>query len=621
MRKDISFILLILITAIITVCGNFAVILFSGSGEIPFSAVLKSFILPAFGYILLITLIWIPKIRLFVSKDFCAGDEKSFKLLKAIGGLPIKSIAYIVLFQAMFLWPVIFLMGDSLGILAELRKVAYGACLAFGMVIGTFVYNLGEGIVLKTLTSNNITNYPKGLRENRQSMKSSIIPVAMCIVAATVTLSFVLLIIAKSPVVDLTKIEKNTWMMIATVLALFFACISSLFIYIKNNTTKYFVSIVSQLENLSSGKKDLTRRISVSSVDECGTIAGMINIFSGNISEGIGEIKNDQRILTESTENLKNDAQDIHTAINRISNSISEVHERTGNQMQSINQASAAILEFSKNIESLNKSILNQSDSMNLASAAVEEMVENISSIGSVIEKMAVHFRTVNIAANEGISVQKESSELVARIVIQSQSLQAANRIISTISSQTNLLAMNAAIEAAHAGEAGKGFSVVADEIRKLAETSSAESKKIHNELKEIIATIEGIVKGSELSSSAFSAVNARVCETEDLVLNVKNAIREQQQGASQVLESLKNMNDISAEVKNGSAEMTEGNEMMLKEISLLQNQSKEISSTMENVSTDINFINTDAKEISELAENTYSVVEKIKTVVDSFDL
>jgi methyl-accepting chemotaxis protein len=304
-----------------------------------------------------------------------------------------------------------------------------------------------------------------------------------------------------------------------------------------------------------------------------------------------------------------------------ISRSVESVLNKTKDQMKSVNTSSQTVRRISDYIRSLQESITVQSSSMNQASAAVEEMVGNISSISSVTEKMATQFRTVEKAAGDGSNIQQESARRVRQIVEQSQALQAANRIIASIAAQTNLLAMNAAIEAAHAGEIGRGFSVVADEIRKLAENSSTESKKIGSELKQISETIDLIVKDSKASEVAFAEVSNRVSETEKLVIEVDNAIREQKTGAGQVIDSHRTMNEITAKVSSGSQEMGQGTQDMLKEIDALQDNAGEIEARMEEISGNIKKLNIGAQEVSELAIDTRSSIEMISGIADGFEV
>jgi methyl-accepting chemotaxis protein len=287
--------------------------------------------------------------------------------------------------------------------------------------------------------------------------------------------------------------------------------------------------------------------------------------------------------------------------------------------LQEAEASAGAVQQIARNIEALDSSIANQSSSISQASVAVEEMVGNITSIGTVAEKMLGQFKTVRNAASEGETIQKESVAQVQEVVEESKSLQEANKIIATIAAQTNLLSMNAAIEAAHAGEAGRGFAVVADEIRKLAEDSSRESQKIGAELKQITETIKRIVEGSKASEQAFNQVSRRVMETEKLVFEVDSAIREQQEGAGQVLDALKAMNEITTKVKSDSKEMNEGNAVMLEKMYQLQTDSTNIADSLEGVVKSLAGINQNARQVSVMADNTESAIENMAGIADGF--
>jgi len=622
MKKGSVFLALVSGTAFVAVIGNFSLLYLFSSGEIPFTIMLTRFSLPAFLFMAVIAILSKADSKLFNSGDFTKPGEKALYLLKKIGAVPIKTIALIMLLQAIFLSIIIFVFGKTFGVDPGTQAFLYSACLAFGMTMGCLTYVISDGLVTRTLLGHNITAYPNNLREYRQSLKICIVPNAVLLVSVVLTFSVMALSLHKNGM-DVSSVRSGGWTVTILVLAAFFIFIIILGINLKKNASFLFHSIITQLENLSAGKKDLKQRINIASVDELGTIAGMMNNFCDNIALSMKEIKVDQQELFESSRQLEHNAQEMYKSVDRISSAIAEAREKAeaGARTLSVDQSSAAIHKIAQNIEALSISIITQSSSVSQASAAIEEMVGNISSIGKVTRKMEEQFGTVNKAANEGIIIQKNSTESVDQIALQSKALQAANYIIATISAQTNLLAMNAAIEAAHAGAAGRGFSVVADEIRKLAETAAEESKKISQELKQISKAIDGVVKDTRSSSAAFSDVSMRAGETESLVREVNNAIKEQQEGADQILTALKSMNEITDEVKTGSNTMRENNNTMLSEIGQLQKQSKDISTGMDNISKEINNINTDAGAVSKLAGAAYTTVEKLKDIVDSFEV
>jgi methyl-accepting chemotaxis protein len=619
LQKRAIFFIIIIASAAGTAIVNFFFLFLFHNPQVALDQLLLRAGLPGVGYILLVTFVLIRNAASFDAARFAVSGEAYVQALKKLGSTPVKMIAFNVLSELAFLG-LIFIQGENAGIQRETAVPLFFAAFSLGMLIGTFIYVLVDSLVSKTLISYNLTVYPRDLRENRQGLKLLIIPIAVALMSLLFAFSITLLTIYNSGG-SLPEINPQSGLLAFILTGVFFVSVIMLASTLKKNAGLTFNSIIVQLEHISSAKKDLVKRISLCSVDELGTIAGMINSFCDNIGNEIRDLRGSQHKLAASSVELGHNATDMDVSVSRISGGADQVRTKIQNQMISVSTSSTVIEEIAKNIESLNISISRQSSSVSASSTAVEKMVENVKSIGIMVEKMLEQFRIVDNAASKGGTMQKESGEKVQKIAEESKGLQEANKIIAAIAAQTNLLAMNAAIEAAHAGDTGRGFSVVAGEIRKLAESSSLESQKISAQLKQITKTIDGIVAGAKASEQAFGQVSLRVGETGKLVSELNSAIRKQQEGAGQVLDALRVMNDITAEVKTGSREMTEGNVAMLQEMNNLRSDSREISSGIEEMVKSVSRVNKNTGQVSMLAANVQSAIKDITVIVDSFEV
>jgi len=614
-NRNLFFLALVFFAGIAVMLGDFMLLLFFGT-SLPL--LFSHFVPAAMAFIILFTGAMGTNLKCFRNDYFqnCTEEEYTARL-KKIGAIPIKMIATIVLIHVLFLISVFF-RSEFLNIDPSTKTFLALAMFSCGILVGTFLYVIGDGLIFKTLLSSNLTSYPRSIHEKRQELKFFIIPIVVALMCLLFASSVILLGLDKAGV-TLDTVRVSEWFVIQVPIVAFFVYLILMAIVLKRNLSRYFSLVLKQMENLSSEKKDLTQRVQIVSVDELGSIAGMVNTLCEHLSKGILDIKGGQKELAVVGTRLADNAFAMADSTNQINGSAEHVLTKTKGQMESVDTATKAVNELADLIGTMEESISSQTSSMTVCSSAIEEMVGNISSIGALTEKMAAQFKTVSQSSEEGSRIQNASKERIFKIVEQSNALLEANSIIAKIAAQTNLLAINAAIEAAHAGEAGQGFSVVADEIRKLAENSSNESKKISADLKEIVETIEYIVKDAETSRRAFAEVSRRIEETEKLVTEVDYAIREHKTGAGQVLESLKEMNDINSQVSDYSCSMSKGNEIMLREIHALHGSAAKISSRMEEVSEGIKRINSGAQEVSDLAAASHSSIDKISDIADGF--
>jgi methyl-accepting chemotaxis protein len=552
--------------------------------------------------------------------DFSArqGDGEAYgDAIASLGGAPLKSLIGFILFILAYLAS-LFSLASAAGLQATGRLPLFLFVFSLGMLDAAFIFVLGDNLNSKTLLENRLAAYPPGLREARQQRKIFIIPTFMSLMSFLFAFATAFLAIDKTGGESL-RISPAALSPVFALAAAYFLVVLTLMSIWNRNTGLIFQSVIAQLERLSAAEKDLTARISIGSVDELGSVAGMVNVFCEGLMSSVRNLKTAQKELNVLGEELRKNAGDTAGAVSQISASVERIREKTRFQSESVAESSSAVEEIASNIESLEGLIADQASSVSEASASIEEMIGNIASVTRSIDAMAEQFTILLAAAEEGRTTQTASRMRIEQISARSEALLEANKTISTIASQTNLLAMNAAIEAAHAGDAGRGFSVVADEIRRLAETSSGQSKAIRTELTQVQKAIEEVVATSKDSESSFARVTERIGETDALVREVQRAMVEQKEGSAQVLEALRSMNDITSQVKTGSREMSAGNATVLQEIGRLREATADIKTSMEEMAIGASGIARSAKSVSDMAEGTRNTIRAMDDAIGNF--
>lgn len=380
-----------------------------------------------------------------------------------------------------------------------------------------------------------------------------------------------------------------------------------------------FSSIKKNIDDLNTGDKDLTKRLTIYHNNEISQVKKSVNTFVNTVHETVREIGNANDDLKDTFENVKKQLDETRTQMNNITNEIQAATSTLEAEDKSVTGTSDLVAQISSNITTLNQMIDSQVESITQASAGIEQMIGNIQSITSSVDKMAGEFTELNAATAEGIEKNRIVNELLNSVLAQSKTLQDTNMVIASISSQTNLLSMNAMIESAHAGEAGKGFAVVAEEIRKLADTSATQSKSIGENLKLIAENIKKVVESADLSKASFEVVSDKTNNTSELVYSIKKATEEQSEGSKHLLETLSKMNNISISVQRSSKKIGDRALSVLDSIAGLKESSKNMAQNFNKIVSTTEVTQETTKNLNNLTEDMTRAVNNISERIDEF--
>ncbi len=142
--------------------------------------------------------------------------------------------------------------------------------------------------------------------------------------------------------------------------------------------------------------------------------------------------------------------------------------------------------------------------------------------------------------------------------------------LITEVAEETNLLALNATIEAAGAREYGRRFAAVASEVQRLANRSrdAADAvRSVVNEVQEAIkesaqANREGLRDALQLTNNAreigeaIGGIVSMVQNTATLAQQISLSIQQQKSAGTQVLDTMRQISNISNQVVHNSHEL-----------------------------------------------------------------
>lgn len=238
------------------------------------------------------------------------------------------------------------------------------------------------------------------------------------------------------------------------------------------------------IDEIKGGHGDLTKRVTVKSMDEIGQSSIGINHF---------------------IETLQNIMSNIISNSNVLDGVVGNVASSVATSSDNANDISAIMEELSATMEEVSATTNSVSENTTAAEGKVQKMADQTKVMSQYAQDMKKRATELEHTATENMN---STNEMIGEITTEmNQALENSKSVekvaqltadILSISSQTNLLALNASIEAARAGEAGKGFAVVADEIRQLADSSRETANNIQTINEQVIEAVQGLVVSSE---------------------------------------------------------------------------------------------------------------------------
>jgi hypothetical protein len=258
--------------------------------------------------------------------------------------------------------------------------------------------------------------------------------------------------------------------------------------------------------------------------------------------------------LKQLTEAVSNSSAQVTGAAGQISASSQALAHDATVHAASLEETSAA----AEQITSMTRTT---ADNSRVAAQEMDSVSRNVAQGKLTLSQM--------IASMDDIKV---SSGKIARII----------KVIDEISFQTNLLALNAAVEAARAGEMGAGFAVVADEVRSLAGRSAQAAKETSALIEDSLA--KSLAGSSQLEKVvfAFGGISDSAAKVRTVVDDVHVGSEEQRRGIEQVLNSIRQMEQITQSSAASSEESAATSEELAAQAESMNDIARQLRAVVE---------------------------------------
>ncbi len=261
-------------------------------------------------------------------------------------------------------------------------------------------------------------------------------------------------------------------------------------------------SLKSNIDALSAGDADLTRRITIRAEDELGAIGHSVNRFIVYLQNMIGEV-------TQATAAMS-------SGLAQLQQTSAQTNQILVRHASETDQTVTAITEMSSTADTVAQ---NAAETAAFTQRANEHADRSRVVVGEASNSVSALIGEVSSATHSVENMRQDAARITETL-----------GVIGAIAGQTNLLALNAAIEAARAGEQGRGFAVVADEVRALAARTQASTSQINEMLARLttgvstsVAAMENTQASCQSAADATARVNTGLDEMAGSVSHINN--------------------------------------------------------------------------------------------------
>nr|WP_199065972.1 methyl-accepting chemotaxis protein [Chromobacterium sp. ASV5] len=315
--------------------------------------------------------------------------------------------------------------------------------------------------------------------------------------------------------------------------------------------------LAENMEQLASGKGDLTIRIPITNRDEIGRTASAFNRFIDSLRDMFVDVQRQSQQVSEAAAALAASAEQVSSA--------------SATQSDAASATAAGVEEVTVSVQHI-ANITQQAEGIARETGRLtENSVDTVAQVTAEIQRMTDGMHALGQRMN-GLGAR---SEEVTTIV----------GVIKDIADQTNLLALNAAIEAARAGEMGRGFAVVADEVRNLAGRTAEATVQItrivgaiNSETRDAVSDVQNSsnqvdhsVAIAENANQAMLEVMERSRELLASIADIASSTREQSQASQEIAQNVERISS-----------MAQSNSHVVHEVSASVSQLRELSSNLE---------------------------------------